>query len=97
LRVVQFVAARKRWAELLCLGVGHFVPTTAVLTTPAQKKAKTFFCLTAPALLRSSGDAPKAGQLRPTIARETVLLVRKKKITSCEAMSQQRLAQLRRL
>jgi len=40
------------------------VPTTAVLTTPAQKKAKAFFCLTATALLRSSGDDEKAAHLR---------------------------------
>ena len=53
---------------------GTKVPTTAVLTTPAQKKAKAFFCLTPPALLRSSGDAPKAGQLRPTLAFGTLSL-----------------------
>jgi hypothetical protein len=82
------VAARKRWAKLPCLGVGHFVPTAAVLTTPAQKKAKAFFCSKAPALLRSSGDAPKAGHLRPTLALETFSLgVGKKKNTSCEVTS----------
>jgi hypothetical protein len=95
----KWIAARKRWAKLPCLDVGHFVPTTAVLTTPAQKRAKALFCSKAPALLRSSGDAPKAGHLRPTLARETLSLVGgKEKNISCEAMSrQQRLAQMRRL
>ena len=82
--------AARSVAELPCLGVGHVVPTTAVLTTPAQKKAKAFFCLTAPALLRSSGDAPKAGPLRPTLAlRQSSLGVGKEKNTSCETMSRQ--------
>ena len=93
------VAARKRWAELPAWASGTEVPTTAVLTTPARNKAKALFRLTAPALLRSSGDAPKAGQLRPTLALETVSLgVGKGKNISCEVVSrQQRLAQLRRL
>ena len=43
--------------------------------TPAQNRAKALFRSKAPALLRSSGDAPKAGHLRPTLARETVSLV----------------------
>jgi hypothetical protein len=43
---------------------GTKVPTTAVLTTPAQKRAKALFCSTAPALLRSSGDDSKAVHLR---------------------------------
>ena len=68
---LHVIAARKRWAELPCLGVGHSVPTTAVLTTPAQERAKALFCLRAPALLRSSGDAPKAAHLRPMLVRET--------------------------
>ena len=68
---LHVIAARKRWAELPCLGVGHSVPTTAVLATPARNKAKALFRLKDPALLRSSGDAPKAAHLRPTLVRET--------------------------
>src|SRR5687768_9591106 len=50
--------------------VGHFVPTTAVLTTPARNKAKALFRLKAPALLRSSGDDEKATHLRqPLLSR----------------------------
>ena len=43
---------------------GTKVPTTAVLTTPARKKAKALFRLKAPALLLCSGDDSKAAQLR---------------------------------
>ena len=64
------IAVRKRWAELACLGVGHVVPTTAVLTPSARNKAKALFRSTAPALLRSSGDDSKAAQLRqPLLSR----------------------------
>ena len=55
---------QQRLAQLRRLAVGHFVPTTAVLTTPAQKRAKALFCLKTPALLRSSGDDSKAAHLR---------------------------------
>ena len=49
---------------------GTKVPTTAVLTTPAQKRAKALFCSTAPAWLRSSGDDSKAAHLRqPLLSR----------------------------
>jgi len=58
------------WRSCAAYVVGHFVPTTAVLTTPAQKKAKAFFCSTPPALLCSSGDDSKAVQLRqPLLSR----------------------------
>ena len=58
------------WRSCAAYVVGHFVPTTAVLTTPAQKRAKALFCLKAPALLRSSGDDEKAAHLRqPLLSR----------------------------
>jgi len=55
---------QQRLAQLRRLVVGHFVPTAAVLTTPARNKAKALFRLKAPALLRSSGDDEKATHLR---------------------------------
>ena len=59
-----------RLAQMRRLVVGHFVPTAAVLTTPAQKRAKALFCSKTPALLRSSGDDSKATQLRqPLLSR----------------------------
>jgi len=61
---VQQGIAQQRLAQPHRLGVGHFVPTTAVLARPARKKAKAFFRSTAPAWLRSSGDASKAARLR---------------------------------
>ncbi len=56
------------WRSRAAYGVGHFVPTTAVLARPAphliHAKAKAFFRVKAPAWLRSSGDASKAARLR---------------------------------
>ena len=58
------------WRSCAAYVVGHFVPTTAVLTTPARNKAKALFRLKAPALLRSSGDDSKAAHLRqPPLSR----------------------------
>ena len=53
---------------------GTKVPTTAVLTTPARNRAKALFRSTAPALLRSSGDALKAAHLRqPLLSRHCLV------------------------
>ena len=64
-----------------------------------QRQHKALFRSTAPALLRSSGDAPKAGHLRPTLAREALSLRsgEKRKHLAEATSQQQRLAQLRRL
>ncbi len=86
-KVLRFVARASVGRSWPAWASGTEVPTTAVLTTPARNKAKALFRLKTPALLRSSGDAPKAGQLRPTLALEALApgVGKRKNHLRCEA------------
>ncbi|HVE90582.1 MAG TPA: hypothetical protein VNA44_12880, partial [Burkholderiaceae bacterium] len=66
-----FFGSSSGWRSCAAYVVGPGGATTAVLTTPPQKRAKALFCSKAPALLRSSGDDSKAAHPRkPPLSRD---------------------------
>ena len=59
------IAARKRLARRRCLSRRALRANPAVLTKPAQNRAKALFCSNAPAWLRSSGDDSEGSAAAP--------------------------------